>query len=127
MRQRNALELPFASRRELNKNLPPIHPAARAPHQPAFLQAIHQFDGAVMLDLKPLRKNADGRFLRGRNTFDGKQRLVLLRLKSRCPRVAFTEVQVPANRISAIRQRLEIEAFSAGPQHIRARLYRIPM
>jgi len=114
MRQRNALELPFASRRELNKNLPPIHPAA-------------QFDGAVMLDLKPLRKNADGRFLRGRNTFDGKQRLVLLRLKPRCPCVAFTDVQVPANRISAIRQRLEIEAFSAGPQHIRARLYRIPM
>jgi len=53
--------------------------------------------------------------------------LVLLRLKPRRACVAFAEVQVPANRISKIRQRLEIEAFSAGLGHIQARLYRIPM
>ena len=63
MRQRHALQFALARRRKLHENLTAIHAAPRAPNQPALLEAIHQFDGAVMLDLQALRKNADGRRL----------------------------------------------------------------
>ncbi len=127
VRHRHALELSFAPGRKSHEYLPPIHPAPRTTYQSPFLEAIHQFDGAVMLDLQALCENADGRFLCGRNAFDGQQRLVLLRLEPCRARVAFAEVQVPANGISKIRQRLEINAVSAGLGHIQVRLYRIPM
>ena len=63
VRQRHAPQLALARRRKLHEHLPPIYPAPGAPNQPAFLQAIHQLDGAVMLNLQALRKNADGGFL----------------------------------------------------------------
>jgi hypothetical protein len=61
--QRDALQFALARRCKLNEHLAAIHAAPGAPNQPAFLQAIHQLDGAVMLNLQALRKNADGGFL----------------------------------------------------------------
>jgi len=63
VRQRHPLQLALARRRKLNEHLAAIHLAPGPPNQPALLQPIHQFHGAVVLDLQTLRKNTDGRFL----------------------------------------------------------------
>jgi hypothetical protein len=63
MWQRDALQFALDRRRKLNENLPAIRPAPRAPNKTALLKPIHQFDGAVMLDLQALRENADSCFL----------------------------------------------------------------
>lgn len=47
-----------------------------------LLQSIHELDGAVMLNLQTFGEQPDGGVGLGRQSFDGEQRLILLRFDS---------------------------------------------
>jgi len=99
-------------RRKRQQNFAAVGTAARALQQTASLQAVHQFDCAVVLDLQTLREHSDGRPLRCRETLDGQQCLMLLGFHPGVTSRLFTEIYEPANFVAELRERLIVEFIS---------------
>ena len=100
MCDRQLLEKATAARRDLEKHLAPIALAGLLFHQAIFDAAIHELDGAVMLNPKTLRDAADGRLLASRKPLDREYQLMLLRLETERARARFAEVDEAANPIT---------------------------
>jgi hypothetical protein len=83
----------------------------RPPQQAVRFQPIHQFDGAVMLDLQPLREHADGGVFRAGQTFNGEQRLKLLRLDAGSVRRLVAQDLEAPDFVTKIGQRLIVVIF----------------
>src|SRR5579884_2486602 len=76
------------------------------PEKNAFLHSIHQFHGAVMLNLQALRKASNGRFLICRQALHREQAHILLWFQAHGSRGLLTVVQVPPYQKTKLRQRL---------------------
>ena len=75
----------FSMRRDVHDDVTPVSLRAFPPKKPALFHAVHQLDGAVMLDLQPLGETADGRFLIVGQPAQCQQTHVLLRLEPNRP------------------------------------------
>ena len=82
-------------RRDVHDDVTPVSLRAFPPKKPALFHAVHQFDGAVVLDLQPFGETADGRFLIVRQPAQCQQTHVLLRLEPNRPGGLFAVIDVP--------------------------------
>lgn len=82
MRQRHPAKNLLGAPGESQQNLPSILLTARSPQKAVCFQPVHEFDGAVMLDLQALGEKTHGGIRRSGQPFEGKQGLILLRLNS---------------------------------------------
>jgi len=85
----------FSMRRNVHDDVTPVSLGAFPPKKPALFHAVHQLDGAVMLDLQPFGEAADGWFLVGGQPAQRQQTHVLLRLESNRPGGLFAVIDVP--------------------------------
>jgi len=94
----------FSFRSEVNADLPAIDAVALPLYEPAPHRSVHQFDGTVMSYLQPFRKDTNGRFCARRQTANGEQELVLLRVNAGSLRGLLAEAQKPAYLIPELSQ-----------------------
>ncbi len=80
------------------------------------LQPVCQFNRAVMLDLQALGKQADGGVRGSRQSFDGQQRLVLLRFDSGSARGLFAQVLEAPDFITELRERAIVDLLRSDSQ-----------
>ena len=85
----------FSMRRYVHDDVTSVSLGAFPPKKPALFHAVHQFDGAVMLDLQPFSETADGWFLIGGQPAQCQQTHVLLRLEPNRPGGLFGVIDVP--------------------------------
>jgi len=87
----------LSMRRDVHDDVTPVSLGAFPPKKPALLHAVHQLDGAVMLNLQPFGKTTDGRLLIGGQPAQRQQTHVLLRLEPNRPGGLFAVINVPAD------------------------------
>jgi hypothetical protein len=114
---------------EFNQDFTTILITGPAPHCSMFHQAIHEFHGAVMTKTKSLGKCCDGGTSSLRQTFDRKQKLVLLGLDSTEPGGFFAKVQeltdaVPKFSELAVTRSGNISAVCFGTKILAAESHR---
>jgi|SRR5579872_5501876 len=80
--------------RDVHDDVPPVSLGAFPPKKPPLFHAVHQFDGAVMLDLQPFGETADGWFLIGGKPAQCQQNHVLLGLEPNRPGGLFAVIDV---------------------------------
>ena len=85
----------FSMRRDVHDDVTPVSLGAFPPKKPALFHAVHQLDGAVMLDLQPLGETTDGWFLIVGQPAQCQQTHVLLRLEANRPGGLFCVIDVP--------------------------------
>lgn len=99
--------LAFGQKRD--EYLAPVLLGPASSDQTGALQAIDQLDGAVMLQLHLLRESANSGAQVRWKSLDGKEKLVLLGLKSGIARGHFAEMQEAPDLISKLSQGAIIE------------------
>lgn len=109
MRERKLRQQFRAAWCKRQQNFAAVGAAARAPQQTASFEAVHQFDGAVMLDLQAFRERAHSGLLRVRQTLNRQKRLMLLGLDAGRARSLLAEIYESANFVSELRERLIVE------------------
>lgn len=117
MRDRKLLDQSGSTTRERQQDLAAIGAAAHALQQTVKLQAVHQFDGAVMLDLQPLRERAHGGLLRARQTSNRQEGLMLLGLDARDAGSLLAEIDESANFVAELRERPIVEVVLRACLH----------
>ena len=114
MRKRDLAEYFFATPCKAQQDLAAI-PAIPHPLQEAMrLEAVHELDGAVMLNLKAFGKQADRGAGRSRQSLNGKQRLILLRFDTRGARRLLAQILKAAHLVSKFGQGAIINVFVGG-------------
>src|SRR5690242_4663912 len=103
MGQREAAEHPRAGTREVNDDLATVVGAGRPSHIAVSRQPVHEFNRAVMLQLEPGGKLADGGLHVGWQAFDGEQNLVLLWLELVASRLLLAEMKIAADLVPKVR------------------------
>ncbi len=100
----------FAARCEMQwDDLSGVRPDERlAPQQQSFFQPIDQLDHAVMAQLHALGQFPNAGFAAGRQTAQGKEQHVLLRLEIRLARGFFAAIQENSYLISKFREGAEL-------------------
>jgi len=91
MGEREAVQNPLAFRRESQQDLAGVVGTWLTRNQAQGFQAIHQSDGAVMLEHQAIRQMADRGYPILRHPFQSQQSLMLLRLNPRIPGSPFAE------------------------------------
>ena len=86
-------------------------------NQPAGLQAVDQFNRAVMLNLQPLGKRSNGCSLAAGQSLHRQKRLMLLRLQPCGPRRLLAEIQEPPKLVAEFPQSLNV--IRSKPLHLR--------
>lgn len=102
--------------REAQENLPAIPSSADSFQKAMCLEPIRQFNCAVMLNLQALGKQADGGIRRNGQSFDGKQRLILLRLDSGGARSLFAQILEAPHLITEFRERAIVDLLCSDSQ-----------
>jgi hypothetical protein len=98
----------LAFRGERKKDFAAIILRARAMDKPSALEAVHEFDSAVMTDLHAIRQFADARPHAGRHPFDRQQELILAPLHPGPLYYLLAEVEETADLEAEFRQRLVV-------------------
>jgi hypothetical protein len=93
--------------------LAPVLLAPGARDQAFLCQPVHQFDGAVVLDLEPFGEVGNTRLLVIRFALDGQQELMVLWFDSRLVGRCLAEAKETPDLIAKIGQRLVIGEFDA--------------
>jgi hypothetical protein len=104
MSQRKLAQKPFAAYGQPQQDLPAIRLTASAAQQAFCFHPIHQLDGAVMLNLQPLCKHADGRAQAHGQTLDREKSLMLSRRDAGSAGSPLAEIQKAADFISTLRE-----------------------
>lgn len=125
MRDGKLLKQFRATARDAQYNLAAIGATADSLEQSVSLQTIRQLDRAVMLDLQPLGKHADGGFLCAQQAFNRQQRLMLLWLEARGASGLLAEIYKTPDLVAKFRQCLIIETGMRACFHGHLTLYRI--
>ena len=110
MRDGKFLEQLRAVARDAQQNFATVRAATDSVEQSMNFHAIHQLDGAVMLDLQPLGEHANGGLLRAWQPLNRKQGLMLLGLDAGGTRGLLAEIHETPNLVAKFRQPLVIEA-----------------
>ena len=127
MRDGKLLEQSRATARDAQQNFAAVRAATDSLEQSVKLHAVHQLDGAVMLDLQALGKHAHGSFLRARQSLNRQQGLMLLRLDAGGTRGLLAEIHEPPDLVAKFRQRLVIKTAMRTRLHGYLELYRNPI
>ena len=93
MREREAMQNALAFCGETEQNSAGVLGAELPCQQTQGLQAIHQSDGAVMLEQQAIRKMTDGWQTTLRHPFQGQQGLMLLGLQAGIASRRLTEIE----------------------------------
>jgi hypothetical protein len=91
VRNRQVVQQSFTFLGELKENLAVIFFRWHSFHGVVICQPVYQLHGAVMADQHPRGELADSGLYSVRQTFDGQQKLVLLRFDSAGARLVFAE------------------------------------
>jgi hypothetical protein len=123
MRNAQSPQDPFAVRRDAQRRLSPFVHGCSTFDEVAFDGALDELDGAMVLDLQPLRHGSDGWFLGGPKRRQNKQQLMLLRFNLRRARLRFAEVQEAADLVTKFGEGNELAGLNdACASH---RIYRL--
>ena len=98
----------FALGSKPQQHLTPVIARPASPHQASGGKPVHQFDGAVVLDLQPLSQGSNSGAQSVRQSLEGQHQLVLLRFQPHFPRCLFAEVKKAANLIAQFGQGLVV-------------------
>lgn len=90
-------------------------------------EAIDELDGAVVLDLQAFGERADGGVVGSGQSFDGEERLILLRLNSGGAGGLLAQILKAAHLIAEFRQSAVIESFFCDVSQGPGKLYRKAM
>jgi hypothetical protein len=93
VQKRQLLEDLLTMRSQLDQDFAPVVLAVAAQNSATFDQTIDQFHCAVMAETQTFRQSFDCRTSASRQTFQGQQKLVLLRLNAVQARRLFAELQ----------------------------------
>lgn len=93
---------------EGEQDLATVIAGALASHVAATLQTVDQFDRTVMLNLHAVRQFADARANSARHALDGEHQLILATFQPGGLHGLFAEMQVPANLVPELGQRLVV-------------------
>jgi len=124
MKEREERQKVLPPRRELHQHEPAVVLGSNPPDEAAGLHAIHEFHGAVVLDLQALRQDTDRRLPTLWHALQGEEQLVLLWFKARRAGGSFAEMQEAATFIAKLGQRLILHGGELFGGHA-VRLYRV--
>ncbi|HTM38633.1 MAG TPA: hypothetical protein VL156_17910 [Terriglobales bacterium] len=100
MMQREFPQDSFTLGRELQHDFSPVFRAAFTAYEPSGFKPVHQFYGAVMVNLQPFGDFCDPRPDIQGQSFDGQQKLVLAWFKTGIARSTLAEAQKTADLVS---------------------------
>lgn len=127
MRKRDLAKNFLPASGEPQQDLAPIFAAARSFQKAVGFQAINELDGAVVLDLQAFGEDADGGVVGSGQSFDGEERLILLRLNSGGAGGLLAQILKAAYLVAEFRQRAIIESFFCDVSQGPTELYRKAM
>src|SRR5581483_9678372 len=121
--ERELVQQRLAARGEADEHLAAVGLAAAAANQPLGFGAIHQLDGAVVLEVQTLGELADGRLLPGGVAADGEQELVLLGLDPGGAGGLLAEVDEAADLVAQLGERAVLVGTQVGLKRLHAEDY----
>jgi hypothetical protein len=127
MRKGNPPENSFSARRQMQKHSPPVRARARALQQAVRLEPVHEFHGAVMLDLQPLRQIAHRGVVAVGQALYGQEGLVLLRLDACGSNSLLAQILKSADFVTKIGKRLIVNSLFCSCIQGSEKLYRTAM
>lgn len=104
MGKRDMAQYFFAMARQAQQHLAAVLTIARSLQKAMRFEAIHELAGAMMLDLKAFGEESHGGAGGCRQTFNGKQSLILLRLYTRSARGLLAQILKTPHFVSKFRQ-----------------------
>jgi hypothetical protein len=114
MVQREMPQNPLALGREFHAHLSPVLVSAGLLDEAPLHQPVHQFDGAMVLELKALGQIGDGRPWVAAHTLHREHQLMVLRLDSGLPGRILAEVQETADLVTEFRQGLVVPGLKSS-------------
>lgn len=114
MRQRDLAQDFLAAACQAQQDLAAVLAIADPLQKAMRFEAVGKFNGAVMLDLKTFGKQTHSGAGRSRQTLNGKQRLILLRLNAGRAGRLFAQILKAAHLISKFGQGAIIGVFVGG-------------
>jgi hypothetical protein len=94
---------------EPQQNLTSIFATAHSFQKAVYFKTIDEFHGAVVLDLKPFGKDANGGVTRNGQPLDGKQSLILLGLDASGTRGLLAQILETAHFVTKLRESAVVE------------------
>jgi len=113
MRKRKALEEAFAARGDAQQDFARVGVASGAFEQSLRFEAAAQFNRAMVANLQALGERANGGGQRGRQSFQGKQSLVLLGLDAGGAGGILAEIQEAADFVAESRESPVVDGAAA--------------